>query len=69
VWRDFAFENNYDASMTDADSCRALGPFAFNKDGVASVSLVDDEGRKRIILQVTPDGTPTIRASTRMARS
>jgi hypothetical protein len=31
VWRDFAFENNYDASMTDADSCRAIGPFVFNK--------------------------------------
>jgi hypothetical protein len=31
VWRDFAFENNYDASMTDADSYRAIGPFVFDK--------------------------------------
>jgi len=31
VWHDFAFENNYDTSMTDADSYRAIGPFVFNK--------------------------------------
>jgi hypothetical protein len=31
VWRDFAFENNYDATMTDMDSYRAVGPFVFNK--------------------------------------
>ena len=31
VWRDFAFENNYDASITDAESYRAVGPFVFNK--------------------------------------
>jgi hypothetical protein len=31
VWRDFAFENNYDATMTDTDSYRAVGPFVFNK--------------------------------------
>ena len=30
VWRDFAFENKYDASMTDAESYRAVGPFVFN---------------------------------------
>ena len=31
-----------------------------DKDGVASVSLMDRNGRKRIVLQVTPDGTPGI---------
>jgi hypothetical protein len=31
VWRDLAFENNYDASITDAESYRAVGPFVFNK--------------------------------------
>ena len=29
VWRDFAFQN--DASIVDADSYRAIGPFVFNK--------------------------------------
>ena len=27
---------------------------------MASVSLMDRNGRKRIVLQVTPDGTPSI---------
>ena len=31
-----------------------------DKDGVASVSLMDRSGRKRIVLQVAPDGTPSI---------
>ncbi len=31
-----------------------------DKEGVASLSLMDRDGRKRIVLQVTPDGTPTI---------
>jgi hypothetical protein len=31
-----------------------------DKEGVASVSLMDRNGRKRIVLQVTPDGTPSI---------
>jgi hypothetical protein len=31
-----------------------------DKDGVASVALMDRNGRKRIVLQVTPDGTPSI---------
>jgi hypothetical protein len=31
-----------------------------DKDGVASVSLMDGNGRKRMVLQVTPDGTPSI---------
>jgi len=31
-----------------------------DKEGVASVALMDRNGRKRILLQVTPDGTPSI---------
>jgi hypothetical protein len=31
-----------------------------DKDGVASVSLMDRNGRKRIVLQVAPDGTPSM---------
>ena len=31
VWRDFAFENNYDASITDVGSYCAVGPFVFNE--------------------------------------
>ena len=31
VWRDFVFEDNYDASITGAESYRAVGPFVFNK--------------------------------------
>jgi hypothetical protein len=31
-----------------------------DKDGVASVALMDRNGRKRIVLQVTPDGTSSI---------
>jgi hypothetical protein len=31
-----------------------------DKNGVASVSLMDRNGRKRIVLQVTPEGTPSI---------
>ena len=31
-----------------------------DKEGVASVSLMDRNGRKRILLQVTPDGAPSI---------
>ena len=31
VWRDFAFQHNDDASITDAESYRAVGPFVFNK--------------------------------------
>lgn len=31
VWRDFAYQNNYDGTMTDTDSYRAVGPFLFNE--------------------------------------
>jgi hypothetical protein len=30
------------------------------KEAVASLSLMDRNGRKRMVLQVTPDGTPSI---------
>jgi hypothetical protein len=30
------------------------------KDGVASVSLMDANGRKRIAMQVSADGTPSL---------
>ena len=33
VWRDFAFENNDDPSIADAESYRAVGPFVFEKTG------------------------------------
>ena len=29
VWRDFAFENDYDETMTDRDSFSQIGPFSF----------------------------------------
>ena len=47
-------------SDTDATGNRrriVIGP---DKEGTASVSLMDRNGRKRIVLQVTSDGTPTI---------
>lgn len=31
VWRDFAFENNYDTTMTDTESYCAVGPYVFSK--------------------------------------
>ena len=31
IWRDFAFENNYDSAMADLDQYRGVGPFLFNK--------------------------------------
>jgi hypothetical protein len=47
-------------SDTDATGNRrriVIGP---DKEGSASVSLMDRDGRKRIVLQVTSDGTPAI---------
>ena len=29
VWADFAYENNYDAAMTDRESFASIGPFEF----------------------------------------
>jgi hypothetical protein len=45
-------------SDTDATTSRRRVVIGHDKEGVASVSLMDRNGRKRIVLQVTSDGTP-----------
>jgi hypothetical protein len=47
-------------SDTDATGNRRRVVIGHDKEGVASVSLMDRNGRKRITLQVAPDGTPSI---------
>ena len=47
-------------SDTDATSTRRRVFIGHDREGVASVSLMDRNGRKRIVLQVTPDGMPSI---------
>jgi hypothetical protein len=47
-------------SDTEATGNRRRVFIGRDKEGTASVSLMDRNGRKRILLQVTPDGTPTI---------
>jgi hypothetical protein len=47
-------------SDTDATANRRRDNIGHDKEGVASVSLMDRNGRKRILLQVAPDGTPSI---------
>jgi hypothetical protein len=47
-------------SDTDATGNRRRIVIGHDKEGVASVSLMDRNGRKRILLQVAPDGTPSI---------
>jgi hypothetical protein len=47
-------------SDTDATTTRRRVFIGHDKTGVASVSLMDGSGRKRIVLQVTPDGVPGI---------
>ena len=47
-------------SDTGATGNRRRVAIGHDKEGVASMSLMDRDGRKRIVLQVTPDGTPTI---------
>lgn len=47
-------------SDTDATTTRRRVFIGHDKTGVASVSLMDGSGRKRIVLQVTPDGVPSI---------
>jgi hypothetical protein len=47
-------------SETDPTGNRRRVVIGHDKDGIASVSLMDRSGRKRIVLQVTPDGTPSI---------
>jgi hypothetical protein len=47
-------------SDTGATGTRRRIAIADDREGVASVALMDRNGRKRIVLQVTPDGTPAI---------
>jgi hypothetical protein len=47
-------------SDTDATGNRRRVVIGPDRDGVASVALMDRNGRKRMVLQVTPDGTPSI---------
>ena len=47
-------------SDTDATGNRRRVVIGPDKEGTASVALMDRNGRKRIVLQVTSDGTPTI---------
>ena len=47
-------------SDTEATRSRRRVFIGHDKEGVASVSLMDGNGRKRISLQVTPDGTPSL---------
>jgi hypothetical protein len=47
-------------SDTDATTSSRRVVIGHDKEGVASVSLMDRNGRKRIVLQVTSDGTPDL---------
>jgi len=47
-------------SDTEATGNRRRVFIGHDKEGVASLSLMDRNGRKRILLQVTPDGTASI---------
>ncbi len=47
-------------SDTDTTGNRRRVVIGHDKEGTASVSLMDRNGRKRIALQVAPDGTPSI---------
>ena len=47
-------------SDTDATGNRRRVVIGHDKEGVASVSLMDRNGRKRIVLEVLADGTPSI---------
>jgi hypothetical protein len=47
-------------SDTEATGNRRRVFIGHDKEGVASVSLMDRNGRKRIVLQVTPDGAPSL---------
>jgi hypothetical protein len=47
-------------SDTGATGNRRRVFIGHDKEGVASVSLMDRNGQKRILLQVTPDGTPSL---------
>lgn len=47
-------------SNTDDNGNRRRVAISHDKAGVASIALMDDAGRKRMVLQVTPDGMPSI---------
>jgi hypothetical protein len=47
-------------SETEPTGNRRRLVIGHDKEGIASVSLMDRNGRKRLVLQVTPDGTPSI---------
>jgi hypothetical protein len=47
-------------SETETTGTRRRVFIGHDKEGIASVSLMDRNGRKRILLQVTSDGTPSI---------
>lgn len=47
-------------SETESTGNRRRLFIGHDKEGVASVSLMDRDGRKRIVLEVTPDGAPSI---------
>jgi len=47
-------------SDTETTGNRRRVVIGHDKEGVASVALMDRSGRKRILLQVTPDGTPSL---------
>jgi hypothetical protein len=39
VWRNFAYENNYDPEMTEVDAFRGVGPFVFSAAHYSQVFL------------------------------
>lgn len=47
-------------SETEPSGNRRRVFMGHDKEGVASVALMDRNGKKRIVLQVTPEGTPSI---------
>jgi len=47
-------------SDTDASRSRRRVFVGHDKEGIARVSLMDRDGRTRIVLQVAPDGTPSL---------
>jgi hypothetical protein len=47
-------------SESDRTSTRRRVAIGHDKEGAASISLMDRDGRKRILLQVTADGIPSL---------
>ena len=52
-------KTNRFAGLTVKDQSRRIW-VGRTEDGVASVSLMDADGRKRIVMQVSADGTPSL---------